>query len=434
MKSKRWASSLRAWFQAFSTSIMLSSLTTSKLGIRPPPVREPRAPAPPAAPRASARWSRRKKRRTAEPERLLHLAAGSARRRGVRPRQRPQRLARGSRLLVPLEPGHAPPEELRAAHHGAGAPGHRQHHDAEAGLGEQAAVLYHEVRHVAGAGSSRDRVDPAGRGAALRQHPGAGVGELQHLAVAEQVAALPPPPPRPPRGPAWRARWRYSPWIGTKRSGRTSAAGGAAPPRGRGRRRGAAGVLRCATTAPRRHRSLTSRPTASSLPGMRRDESTTVSPGATARSGCSPRASAASAERGSPWVPVVSTHGSRGGSGAPRRGRLPGASSGSRGPSASSKVSTIPRPSSARRRPLAAAASTTCCSRWTLEAKVATKTRPGASSITSARAGPTSDSERVLPGRSALVESERSRRTPAGRAPRGGPGRCAAGHRRARRA
>ena len=68
----------------------------------------------------------------------------------------------------------------------------------------------------------------------------------------------------------------------------------------------------------------------------------------------------------------------------------------------------IERPSSATLRPLAAAASTTCCTRWMLEAKHVTTIRPLQWWKTRSRCGPTIDSLSETPGRSALVESPHS--------------------------
>ncbi len=47
-------------------------------------------------------------------------------------------------------------------------------------------------------------------------------------------------------------------------------------------------------------------PTSFSLPGIVRDEKTTRSPGESVTSGCSLRATRASAARASPWLPVKS--------------------------------------------------------------------------------------------------------------------------------
>ena len=72
----------------------------------------------------------------------------------------------------------------------------------------------------------------------------------------------------------------------------------------------------------------------------------------------------------------------------------------------------IERPTSATLRPSAAAASTTCWTRWMLEAKLVTMMRPSAREKTSSRCGPTPRSEGENPGRSALVESPHSSSTP----------------------
>ena len=73
---------------------------------------------------------------------------------------------------------------------------------------------------------------------------------------------------------------------------------------------------------------------------------------------------------------------------------------------------TIERPTNATTRPDSAAASMTCCTRCTCEAKQATITRPRAFAITSATTLPTSRSDGMNPGTSALVESASSRSTP----------------------
>ena len=72
----------------------------------------------------------------------------------------------------------------------------------------------------------------------------------------------------------------------------------------------------------------------------------------------------------------------------------------------------IDRPTRATLRPSAAAASMTCWTRWMLDAKLVTITRPSARLKTSSRWGPTPDSDGEKPGRSALVESPHSSSTP----------------------
>ena len=69
------------------------------------------------------------------------------------------------------------------------------------------------------------------------------------------------------------------------------------------------------------------------------------------------------------------------------------------------KFLRIERPTSATRRSSWTAASTTCCTRCTLEAKQVTMIRPSQRENSSSSAGPTADSDGAIPGRSALVES-----------------------------
>ena len=71
-----------------------------------------------------------------------------------------------------------------------------------------------------------------------------------------------------------------------------------------GRRHGRNGRARSRSATPRRISSLCSSPMACSLPGMMREEKITTSPASSATSACSPRTMRASAERGSPWLPV----------------------------------------------------------------------------------------------------------------------------------
>src|SRR5919199_1231350 len=74
---------------------------------------------------------------------------------------------------------------------------------------------------------------------------------------------------------------------------------------------------------------------------------------------------------------------------------------------------TIERPTSATLRPCAAAASSTCCTLCTCEAKLATMMRRLACANTRSSTGAISRSEIVKPGTSALVESTMNRSTPA---------------------
>ena len=76
------------------------------------------------------------------------------------------------------------------------------------------------------------------------------------------------------------------------------------------------------------------------------------------------------------------------------------------------KFLRIERPTSATLRSSCAAASTTCCTRWTFEAKQVTMMRPSQRENASRSAGPTLDSEGAMPGRSALVESPQRSSTP----------------------
>ena len=72
----------------------------------------------------------------------------------------------------------------------------------------------------------------------------------------------------------------------------------------------------------------------------------------------------------------------------------------------------IERPTSATLRPSASAASSTCCTRWMLDAKLVTTMRPSARAKSSSSDGPTSDSEGENPRRSTLVESPHNSSTP----------------------
>jgi len=103
---------------------------------------------------------------------------------------------------------------------------------------------------------------------------------------------------------AWAARWRRSPWTGTATSGRTH-----------WYMRMSSSWLGWPETWTKWVRSeITSTPSPTSwfcnrkitrsLPGMIREEKMTVSPGSSATWGWSPAAIRASAERGSPWLPV----------------------------------------------------------------------------------------------------------------------------------
>ena len=62
------------------------------------------------------------------------------------------------------------------------------------------------------------------------------------------------------------------------------------------------------------------------------------------------------------------------------------------------KFLRIERPTRATRRSSATAASITCCTRWMLEAKEVTMTRPLQAEKVSSSAGPTLDSDGAIPG------------------------------------
>ena len=76
------------------------------------------------------------------------------------------------------------------------------------------------------------------------------------------------------------------------------------------------------------------------------------------------------------------------------------------------KFLRIERPTSATLRSSSAAASITCCSRCTLEAKHVITIRPSQREKASSSAGPTLDSDGAIPERSALVESPHRHRIP----------------------
>jgi hypothetical protein len=76
------------------------------------------------------------------------------------------------------------------------------------------------------------------------------------------------------------------------------------------------------------------------------------------------------------------------------------------------KFLRIERPTSATLRLHTAAASMTCWTRCTLEAKQVTMIRPLQRENVSSRAGPTLDSDGATPGRSAFVESPQRQSRP----------------------
>ena len=130
--------------------------------------------------------------------------------------------------------------------------------------------------------------------------------------------------------------------------------------------------------------------------------------------GWSPCAIRRSAESGSPWLPVEIT-----------TSLWSGKSSISLTPtSIPSGIAMCPRlrpmftflridrPTSDTFRPRVAAASTTCCTRWMLEAKQVTTIRPSQRANASSRWGPTLDSEGAMPRRSTFVESPHNSSSP----------------------
>ena len=72
----------------------------------------------------------------------------------------------------------------------------------------------------------------------------------------------------------------------------------------------------------------------------------------------------------------------------------------------------IERPTTTTLRPTSTATSIACCIRWMFEAKLEMRIRPCRTGMIWRNASPTTRSERVKPGRSAFVESPRSRSTP----------------------
>ena len=154
--------------------------------------------------------------------------------------------------------------------------------------------------------------------------------------------------------------------------------------------------------------------TARSLPGIGVAEKMTVSPSCSSTLGWSPWAIRRRAESGSPWLPVEST--TRRSSGQSSISLTPTSipSGMSMWPSMRPMFTflRIERPTSDTLRSSVAAASTTCCTRWMLEAKQVTTMRPGQRENTSRRWGPTLDSDGDIPARSALVESPHSSSSP----------------------
>ena len=147
--------------------------------------------------------------------------------------------------------------------------------------------------------------------------------------------------------------------------------------------------------------SMTSR----SLPGMAQDEKIIRSPALRSIAGCSPRAMRAMAARGSPWLPVQSTHDLVARQGLERvlveerRARLRACRA--RGRWCVMRCSA--RPDITTWRPAFSAARAMEMTRPTLEAKVVSATRCGASAISAASVAATSSSLGLSPSLSALV-------------------------------
>ena len=137
-----------------------------------------------------------------------------------------------------------------------------------------------------------------------------------------------------------------------------------------------------------------------SLPGIGVAEKITVSPEWSSTSGWSRCAIRRSAESGSPWLPVEITTTFSSGKSSISFGWIKSPSGALAMPrlEAMLKFLRIERPTSATRRSSWAAASITCWTRWTFEAKQVTMIRPSQREKTSSRAGPTLDSDGRDPG------------------------------------
>ena len=165
------------------------------------------------------------------------------------------------------------------------------------------------------------------------------------------------------------------------------------------------------------------RETPRSLPGMTRAESTAVSPGPAARWRCSPRLTRERAERGSPWLPGDED---RGPGGVVERELVRGEVAALGHPQqaeVAGHAGVVHHPASQEgHRPSVppVAASATRCMRGIEVAKHETSTRPRVRSMMLSKAGTTSSSPPVVPGRSTFVLSERRARTP--RSPHCGQG------------
>ena len=144
--------------------------------------------------------------------------------------------------------------------------------------------------------------------------------------------------------------------------------------------------------------SMTSR----SLPGMAQDEKMTRSPAFSAISGCSSRAMRAMAARASPWLPVQSSTTLERGrvlySFWSRKGSMPSSIPSSR---AMPEMRCSALPDITTWRPAFCAARATEITRPTLEAKVVTATRCGASAISASR----SADDLVLAGAGAVLQA-----------------------------
>jgi hypothetical protein len=121
-----------------------------------------------------------------------------------------------------------------------------------------------------------------------------------------------------------------------------------------------------------------------------------------------------SAESGSPWEPVEMMTIFWSGKSSISRGCTSIPSGTSMWPSERPMPTflRIERPTRATLRPSAPAASTTCWTRWMLEAKLVTTIRPSQRAKTSSRCGPTPASLGEKPARSAFVESPHSSSSP----------------------
>ena len=154
--------------------------------------------------------------------------------------------------------------------------------------------------------------------------------------------------------------------------------------------------------------------TARSLPGIGVAEKITVSPSCSSTCGWSPCAMRRSADSGSPWLPVEITTSLWSGKSSISFGPTSMPSGTSMWPSMRPMFTflRIDRPTSETLRPTTAAASTTCWTRWMLDAKQVTTIRPLQRANTSSSFGPTLDSDSDTPARSALVESPQSSNRP----------------------